>query len=141
MAGGLLLGGCAAQWTTASLGLSWGDRVFDFLPAVCGCRSRIASLHPQIASSLQPQYCYLIFINCAYLFDCFMRKLAAHVARVAYDLGDLRAASLRQMWCEIWSEFDFIKTAHEPNMDHISHHICRKERDRSAIWADENRPN
>ena len=24
-----------------------------------------------------------------------------------------------------------------PNMDHISHHICRKERDRSAIWADE----
>ena len=87
MAGGLLLGAEAPRRTMTSVGLSWGDRVFDFLHAVCGCRPRIASLHPQNASSLYPEYCYLIFINCAYLFDCFMRKLAAHVARVAYDLG------------------------------------------------------
>ena len=141
MAGGLLLGASATMWTTGSLGLSWGDRVFDFLPAVCGCRSRIASLHPQIASSLYPEYCYLIFIKCAYLFDCFMRKLGAHVARVAYDLGDLRAASIRQMWIEMWVNLPPMMMDDEGRFTRISIHICRKERDRSAIWADENRPN
>ena len=110
-----------------SVGLSWGDRVFDFLHAVCGCRPRIASLHPQNASSLYPDYCYLIFINCAYLFDCFMRKLAAHVARVAYDLGDLRAPSIRQMWMEMRVNLPSLSIIMGGRFTHISIHICRIE--------------
>ena len=70
-----------------------------------------------------------------------MRKLAAHVARVAYDLGDLRAPSIRQMWMEMRVNLPPMMMDNEGRFTRISIHICRKERDRSAIWVDENSPN
>ena len=117
MAGGLLLGAKAAMWTMTSLGLSWGTEFSIFSPAVCGCI--VAGRELQACTRKLRRACtrniairFSSIVPICLIASC--AKLAAHVARVAYDLGDLRAASLRQMWCEIWSEFDVIKTAHEP---------------------------